>query len=162
MSRVLGPRLIKFPLPKAIIPLTTSPGSHASHFRHTRPSRLFLSPYDRSEFFGASKDPFSLWLWDRAPIIITSLTPLTIPGGPATWSGVVPSFSNVSKDKMIIYVLSLGAMHSVKHALNEADVETTSAIYSRQQEATDNASNFILWREGQVKVMVATTAFGLE
>ena len=46
-----------------------------------------------------------------------------------TWSGVGPSFSNVSKDKMIIYVLSLDAMHSVKHALNEADVETTSAIY---------------------------------
>ena len=62
---------------------------------------------------------------------------------------------------MMIYVLSLDAMHSVKHALDEADVEITSAIYSRQQETTANASNFILWREGQVKVMVATSAFGL-
>ena len=41
------------------------------------------------------------------------------------------------------------------------DIEITSAPYSGQQEANENASNFILWREGQVKIMVATSAFGV-
>ena len=70
--------------------------------------------------------------------------------------------SNVPEDRIIIYVPSVDIMHSVKHALDAAgDIEITSATYSGQQEANENASNFILWREGQVKIMVATSAFGV-
>ena len=70
--------------------------------------------------------------------------------------------SNVHKDRIIIYVPSVEIMHSVKRALDTAgDVEITSATYSGQQEANESTSNFTLWREGQVKIMVATSAFGI-
>ena len=62
-------------------------------------------------------------------------------------------------DRCIIYVPALELCGIVQLALDKVSVP--SAIYSGQQDQSTNETSFGKWRDGLVKVMVATSAFGL-
>ena len=67
--------------------------------------------------------------------------------------------SYASDDRCIVYVTALKVIPLIKLALDGRAV--TCVTYTGQQDREVNTHNFQLWRDGQAKVMIGTSAFGL-
>ena len=63
------------------------------------------------------------------------------------------------QDRCIVYVPALDLCGIVKTALEKVGIPC--AVYSGQEEHSDNEANLKTWSDGHTKVMIATSAFGL-
>ena len=62
-------------------------------------------------------------------------------------------------DRAIVYVPSLELLEGIHQAFLLAEIPC--AAYSGRLSRSDNQDSFLRWREGEARVMVATSAFGL-
>ena len=64
-----------------------------------------------------------------------------------------------SEDRRIVFIPAVDLFVQVKGMLSISSISCVT--YSGRQEDTENVANFAAWKDGEVKLMVATSSFGV-
>jgi superfamily II DNA helicase RecQ len=63
------------------------------------------------------------------------------------------------EDRGIVFVPAVDLFVEIKGMLSISSISCVT--YSGQQEDSENVASFAAWKDGEVKLMVATSAFGI-